>query len=473
MKSTVENLSPTRVKLAVEVPFDELRSSFDAAYKKIGSQVRIPGFRPGKVPAPILDRRIGRGAIIEEVVNDAIPKAYTEAVRTNELRALGQPEIEVTRIEDGDALEFTAEVDVRPELTIPALSDLSATVDDLEVTDEEIDEQISALRERFSVLTGVDRTVETGDFVSIDLEATVDGEPVEGGSTTGLSYEVGSDQLVNGLDDALVGLSVDEEKRFQTELVAGDQAGKTSDVTVTVRSVKVKELPELDDEFAQTASEFDTLEELRADMAQRLRRVKAMQQGAEARDRLVDVLLERVDVPVPESVLQAEVDARTHDVVHSFDHDEDRLAEWLQSQEKSREEFDAEVRTDAEKNVRVQLILDAIADAEEVGVDESDLTEHIVMQAQRYGMPPEEFAKQLSSTGSLGALVGDIRRNKALGLVLDAATVTDSTGEPIDLAALRRPQAPAAEAPAVAEATEGSDDADTPAADLDEAEAKA
>jgi trigger factor len=273
LKSTVEQLSPTRVKINVEVPFDELKPNFERAYRKIAQQVRIPGFRPGKAPARVLESRIGRGPVLDEVVNEAIPAKYIEAVRENEVRTLGNPEFDVTKLEDRDVLEFTAEVDVRPEIELPDLEGFAVTVDDVELTDAEVDEQLDELRARFGTLTGVERPAETGDFVSIDLAATVDGEAVEEAATTGLSYEIGSGQLVDGIDEAILGANAGETKTFTTQLVAGDHAGNDAEVTVTVQSVKQRELPEADDEFAQMASEFDTIEELKGDLRDRLARV--------------------------------------------------------------------------------------------------------------------------------------------------------------------------------------------------------
>ncbi|CAN5216665.1 trigger factor [soil metagenome] len=437
MKSTVETLSPTRVRLAVEVPFDELKPSFDAAYKKIGAQVKVPGFRPGKVPGRILEQRFGRPAILEQVINDAIPKAYGEAIRDNEVRVLGQPEIEVTNIEDGAAVSFTAEVDVRPEITLPDTAALAVTVDDIVVPEDEIDEQVGLLRERFATLTGVERAAQDGDYVSIDLDATVDGEPVEGGSTTGLSHEVGSGGLLDGLDEALVGMSAGDSTTFQTELPAGDAEGATADVAVTVRSVKAKDLPELDDEFAQTASEFDTLDELRTDVRTRLERVKAMQQGGQARDRLVETLIEAVDVPLPESVVASEVEWRQHAIDHQLEQSGLTMADYLSAEARSEEELQAELRGNAEKAVASQLILETYADQHEIGVSNDDLMQHIVMQAQRYGVKPEEYAQQMSESGQISAVVADIRRNNALAVLLEATTVTDASGRPVDLAALR------------------------------------
>jgi trigger factor len=438
VKSTVETLSPTRVRLAVEVPFDELKPSLDKAYASIAKQVRVPGFRPGKAPARIIDQRVGRAAVLDEAVQDAVPRAYADAVRENEVRVVGQPEIELTKLDDGDSLAFTAEVDVRPQVTLPSYDGIEVGVDDVTVTDEEIDQQVAGLRERFAVLKAADRPVAEGDYVSIDLRATVDGEEVPGGSTTGLSYEVGSDELMPGLDEALAGASAGDQREFRTELVAGDFAGRTADVAVTVRSVKEKELPELDDEFAQTASEFDTLEELRADVRARLERVKALEQGAQARDAVLEALLSATDVPLPESAVRGEVEWRQHDIGHQLEGAGLRLEDYLSAEGRSREDFDDEVRRNAEAAVKSQLVLDAIADAEELGVSEAELTEHVIAQAQRYNVSPQEFAQQMTQAGNLPALVSDVRRSKALATVLERARITDASGRPVDLEALRR-----------------------------------
>jgi len=446
VKSSVENVGPTRVKLAVEVPFDELKSSLDAAYKKIGSQVRIPGFRPGKAPARIIDQRVGRSAVLEEAVNDALPRAYSEAVRESGVHALGQPEIEVTKLDDGTSLSFTAEVDVRPEITLPSLEGVEVTVDDIEVTEAEIDEQLDSLRERFATLTGVERPVETGDYVSIDLTASVDGEEVEGGSATGLSYEVGAGDLIDGIDEAIVGKSAGETVSFATTLRQGDKAGAQADVAVTVNSVKRKELPEGDDEFAQLASEFDTVEELRADLRERLIRAKTLGQGSQAREKLLEKLVESADFPLPESAVNAEIGYREHDVVHSLGHDDKLFDELLAGQGKTRDEFSAELRESAEKSVRAQFLLDAIADAGQVNVGDAELTEYIVRQAANYDMPPKEFADQIVQGGNLPAMVADMRRTKALATVLESATITDASGNKVDLSALALSTAQVADA---------------------------
>jgi trigger factor len=436
LKSTVEQLSPTRVKINVEVPFDELKPNFDRAYRKIAQQVRIPGFRPGKAPARVLESRIGRAPVLDEVVNEAIPAKYLEAVRSGEVRTLGQPEFEVTKLEDREVLEFSAEVDVRPEITLPDLGDVTVSVDDVELDDAEVDEQLDQLRARFGTLVGVDRPAENGDFVSIDLSATVDGEEVPEASTTGLSYEIGSGQLVEGIDEAIIGANEGETKTFTTKLVAGEYTGKDAEVTVKVNTIKQRELPEADDEFAQLASEFDTLDELRADLRERLTRMKRVQQGVQARDKVLEVLLERVEVPIPEKVLESEIANRKHDAIHPFDHDEEAFKRSLEAQGGNPEEWENEVREEAEKSVRTQLLLDALADERELSVNDSELTERIIYQAQRFGMNPDEYVRRAQEAGQLGAIYADVRRGKALATVVREVTVTDSSGETLDLSEL-------------------------------------
>ncbi|MEU7141323.1 trigger factor [Nocardia sp. NPDC046473] len=434
MKSTVEQLSPTRVRINVEVPFEELKPDFDRAYKALAKQVKIPGFRPGKAPAKLLEARLGRGAVLEQVVNDVLPGRYSEAVTAADVKVIGQPEIEITKIEDGEELAFTAEVDVRPELTLPDYEALAVTVDAFTIGDEDIDEQLQSLRQRFGTLTGVERAVQDGDFVSIDLSATVDGEDVPEAATTGLSHEVGSGQLIEGLDEALIGLSAGESKEFTSTLVAGEHAGKEAVIKVTVQSVKERELPEADDDFAQLASEFDTLEELKTDLRSRVERSKKVEQAGQIRDKVLETLLEQVEVPLPEAVVQAEIDAVTHDAVHGFDHDEAKLAEALEAQGSSREEFDKDAKESAEKSVRTQLLLDAIAEAENTQVGQDELTERILFQSQRYGLAPEQFIQQVQQAGQLGAIFADVRRGKALAGVVGKVQVTDSEGNAVDTA---------------------------------------
>src|SRR5947209_1500263 len=436
MKSAVETLGPTRVKLTVEVPFDELKPSMDAAYRKIGQQVRVKGFRPGKVPPRILDQYVGRAAVLEEAVNEALPQLYGEAVRENNLDILGHPEIEVTNFADGDQLAFTAEVDVRPEFDLPGYEGLEVTVDAADADDARVDEQLGNLRERFATLKTAERAAQPGDFVSIDLAATVDGEPIEDASASNLSYEVGSNSLVEGLDDAIAGLSAGESKEFATQLRAGDRGGESAQATVTVRTVKEKDVPALDDGFAQTASEFDTLDELRADIRGRLERVGRMQQGVQARDRVLETLLEKVDVPVPEHVLADEVAYRKRSMDQQLQAAGMTKEQYAEFEDKTVEALDQEIEQGAAEAIKAQFVLDAIARKEELTVTESELTDTILRRAQQSGMRPDEFAQQVVNSGQLGALMSEVLRGKALALALENATIRDTNGNVVDLESL-------------------------------------
>jgi trigger factor len=433
MKSAVETLSPTRVKFTVEVPFDELKPSLDTAYKKIGQQVRIKGFRPGKVPPRMIDQYVGRGTVLEEAVNDALPRLYGEAVRENDVDILGHPEIEVTQFADGDQLVFTAEVDIRPEITLPEFGEIEVTVDPVEVTDEDVDASLEQLRERFSSVKAVERPAAEGDVVIVDLEAKVDGEVPEDGTATAVSYEIGSGRLLDGIDEAVTGVEAGGTATFSTELKGGTEAGKVAEVTVTVTAVQEKELPELDDEFAQLASEFDTLEELRADSRKRLARMKEFDQATQAQERVLDALLEKVDMPFPEKLLADEIETRKHNLEH---HQLPQMGldmeGYLSAQEKTAEEFDKETEEQAKKGIKTQFVLDQIAAKEELAVSQEELTEHLVRRAAGSGLTPDQFAQQIVQGGQVPLLVGEVVRGKALALVVEAAKVVDTEGNPVD-----------------------------------------
>ncbi len=432
MKSTVEQLSPTRVRINVEVPFTELQPDFDRAYKQLAQQVRLPGFRPGKAPAKLLEARIGRGAVLEQVVNDALPSRYSQAVTSSDVQPIGQPQIEITKIEDGDELVFTAEVDVRPKIELPDLSALTITVDPIEVTDADVESELESLRARFGTLTGVERAAQDGDFVSIDLSATVDGAEVPEAATEGLSHQVGSGQLLDGLDEAIVGMSAGESQVFTSTLAAGEHAGQSAQVTVTVNSVKERELPEPDDEFAQLASEFDTIDELKASLSDQVARIKRIQQAEKIRGVAIESLLDKVEVPLPEAIVQAQVDEAVHSALHGLEHDEDRLAEALAEQGSSRDEFEADARDNAEKAIKTQLLVDAIADKLEIQVGQDDLTERLVLQSRQYGVEPQQLLQFLQENNQLPAVFADVRRGKALAAVVQGATVKDTAGETIE-----------------------------------------
>ena len=432
MKSTVEKLSPTRVRINVEVPFTELQPDFDAAFKELARTIRMPGFRPGKVPVKLLESRIDKQAMLDQVVGEAVPARYSEAVASSDVQPLGQPEIEVTSKEYGGDLTFTAEVDVRPEIVLPDLKSLSFSVDPIEVTDEETDAELQNLRARFGTLTGVDRAAQDGDFVSIDLSATVDGEDVADAKTEGLSHEVGSGQLIEGLDDAIIGLKADESKVFTTTLVAGEHAGQEAEVTVTVKSVKERELPEPDDEFAQLASEFDTIEELKESLVDQVRQSKRIGQAEQIRDKALETLLEQVEVPLPEAIVQAQVDDTVHNAIHGLDHDEAKFEEALVAEGSTREEFDADNRSNAERAVKTQLLMDTIADELDIQVGQNDLTERLVLMSRQYGIEPQQLLQVLQQNNQLAAMFADVRRGLTIAAVVHGATVTDTNGTEID-----------------------------------------
>jgi trigger factor len=437
VKSALETLNPTRVRLTVEVPFEELKPSLDTAYKKIAGQVNIPGFRKGRVPPRVIDQRFGRAMVLEEAVNEALPEFYGRAVKDNDLDVLGRPEVDVTKFEDGEQLTFTAEVDVRPDFELPDYRGLDVTVDDAETSDEDLEQQLQALRERFATLKGVDQAAADGDFVSIDLSATVAGENLEELSAKGLSYQLGQGSLLDGLDDALTGLSAGESAVFPTALVGGDHAGEDADVTVTVNSVKERELPDLDDEFAQTASEFDTLDELRADLRTRFDQMRRLEQGVQARDRALEALLAKVDVSLPEGVVQSEIEGRQHALAHQLEQAHMSREDFLAAEGQSAEEFDADIDKRTREALTAQFVLDKIVATEQLSVNEQELTEHIVRTASRYGVGPDQFAQQVVQAGQVPVLVSEVVRGKALALVLESATVVDASGRPVDLEALR------------------------------------
>lgn len=455
MKSTVEQLSPTRVRINVEVPFAELEPDFQRAYKELAKQVRLPGFRPGKAPAKLLEARIGREAMLDQIVNDALPSRYGQAVAESDVQPLGRPNIEVTKKEYGQDLQFTAEVDIRPKISLPDLSALTVSVDPIEIGEDGVDAELQSLRTRFGTLTAVDRPVAVGDVVSIDLSATVDGEDIPNAAAEGLSHEVGSGRLIAGLDDAVVGLSADESRVFTAKLAAGEHAGQEAQVTVTVRSVKERELPEPDDEFAQLASEFDSIDELRASLSDQVRQAKRAQQAEQIRNATIDALLEQVDVPLPESYVQAQFDSVLHSALSGLNHDEARFNELLVEQGSSRAAFDAEARTASEKDVKRQLLLDALADELQVQVGQDDLTERLVTTSRQYGIEPQQLFGYLQERNQLPTMFADVRRELAIRAAVEAATVTDSDGNTIDTSEFFGKRVSAGEAEEAEPADEG------------------
>jgi trigger factor len=456
----------------------------DKAYRDLASQVQIPGFRKGKVPPAILDQRFGRGTILTEALNDAIPQLYNTAVTDNNLAPLAQPEVEVTKLEDGELVEFTAEVDVRPEFDVPSFDSLEAQVDAIEITDEAVEQRLDALRARFGSLDEVDRPVETGDHLIIDLVARKDGEELEDANVSDISYEVGTGRMVDGLDDAVVGLSAGESKKFTSTLVGGPLKDQDAEIEVTVKKVQVQDLPAADDEFAQLASEFDTIDELRADLRRELEQNGRVEQANAARDAVLEAMIAKVDADVPEGVLQSEVDARKEQITNQLAQAGLTLERYLEESAdeddpKDPDAFWADTEKRAGDALKAQMILDKIADDREVGVEQAELTQFIVRRAQATGSTPDQELQHMLEHNHVAEYMGEIRRSKVLDLILSEAIVTDSAGERVDLAnlqadgSLRDPATAAAEADAEVTNAEGAPDAVAEAGDEQTEDAKA
>nr|MCW2727079.1 trigger factor [Aeromicrobium sp.] len=437
MKSTTETLSPTRIKLTIEVPFEEFKPNLDAAYKTIGSQITIPGFRKGKVPAAIVDQRVGRGAVLDEAINAALPGWYNQALQDTNIQPLSQPEIDLSKFEDGEPIEITAELDVRPELTIPDVSTITVTVEDAEVADDDVDEQLTALQERFATFAEVDRPVAEGDFLTIDLSAAQNGEDIPEAQAEGMPYSVGKALMLEGLDEALIGLSAGETKTFTTKLVGGELAGQDVDVTVTVKDVKEQQLPELDEEFAQTASEFDTIEELKADLTDRVTRGKRMQQANEARDLVLDEIVSTIDAPLPENLVTEEISNRRQQIEQQLAMAGVPFEKYLDDEEQTVDEFEAELEKRVRDSLVAQFVLDQVVANEEFGIDDNELTQHIMRRAQQSGEDPNSYIQHIMEHNHVPEMVSEVLRGKALASLVESAKVTDKSGNVIELSKLR------------------------------------
>ncbi|WP_243225935.1 trigger factor [Microbacterium sp. CIAB417] len=416
--STVEKLTPTRVKLSITVTPEDLKPSIAHAYEHIAQDVQIPGFRKGKVPAPIIDQRIGRGAVIEHAVNEGLDGFFRAAANEHKIRIVGRPSAEI--IEWPSEKDFSGdllvdiEVDVRPEIEVPSFDGITLTVDAVETDEAAVDAELDRLRGRFGTLIPVDRPAAKGDFVELDLVATIDGAEID--RAEGVSYEVGSGELLEGIDDAIESLTAGEDTTFRSKLVGGDHAGSEAEVSVTVKAVKERELPEADDDFAQIASEFDTIAELRESVAERVNQQGVFTQGSAARDQLVETLLEKIEIPVPPQLIE--------DEVHNHLESENRLED---------DEHRAEVTEASEKQFRTQVLLDTIAEQADVQVSQEELSQYLIQSAAQYGMAPQEFVEALQSSNQLPALVGEVARNKALAIALGKVTVVDTNGKAVDL----------------------------------------
>ncbi|MEJ4094522.1 trigger factor [Corynebacterium accolens] len=433
MKTTVDKLSDTRVKLTVNVPFAELDQEIDQAYAAIAQQVSIPGFRKGKAPRQLIDARFGRGPILEQVVNDMLPSRYEQAVQSEDLKVIGQPDVDISKIEDKDFVEFTAEVDVRPEFEVPDFSEISVTVPAIKAGEEDVDKALEDLAERFGELKDTKRKMKTGDYAIIDITAEVDGEKIEEASTEGLSYSIGDDNLIKGLDTALRGMKTGEDNEFTSTIQSGEHKDEEATFKVHVQQTKERKLPDMDDEFAQMASEYDTIEELREATKTEVEESKKAEQAGQIRDEVLKAALADVDFELPQSVVDEQANAQLHQILGQLAHDEKALAQLLEAQGTSREEFDQQTREQAEESVRTQIFLDAVAEKEEPEVSQQELSDHILFTAQSYGMDPNQFIQQLQSNGQIANLFSDVRRGKALAAAICRTTVKDEEGNDVDV----------------------------------------
>ena len=422
MKISVRNLEPTKVKLTVTVEPEELTPYLDAARKEIAKQVNVPGFRKGHVPGKIIDQRIGFAAVAGEAVNDAVPELYSKALDEKKIRPMAQPEFDVQDVpqsaNDETKLKFTATVERRPDIELPEIDGLEIAISKPEVKDEDVDKRLETLRQRFGTLVGVDRPAAKGDFANIDLTAEIDGETVD--SQEGVSYELGSNTMLDGLDEALDGLSAGEETTFEGTLEAGEHEGQKATVKVKVNSVKAEELPELNDEFASEASEFDTLDELKADIRKAAAQDAEGRQATEARDAFIAKLQEGLEIPVPKSVKANMV--------------EEQLKGMTPDPEKATKEQKAQAEETVEKDLRDQMVLDALAEKLDVQVSQSDVFNFLASIAQQYGMDPNNFIQAIIKNGQLGSAVQEVGRSKGLLAGMRAVKFT-ADGEVVDLSA--------------------------------------
>ena len=448
MPTTVEKLSPSRVKLTVEIPFADLKPHLDKAYREIAQQVTIPGFRKGKVPSMVIDQRFGRGMVLQEAINAALPGAFEAAIVESEVVPLGEPSVEITKLEDGDVVEFTAEVDVRPDFEVPDFATLSATVDAKRDVAAEVEERIELLRTRFATTTEVDRAAAEGDQVTISLVGSRDGEQLADATAEGVTYVIGSGGMIDGLDEAVTGLKAGESAEFASTLVGGALEGEPADITVTVSKVSEQTLPEVDDEFASMISEFDTVEEMQADLTQGVEEYLTAEQVSAGRDKVLEALVEATDFEVPAGVLEAEIGSRKEQINEQLSRAGLTLERYLEQAEEEAntpEEFWAEVEKSTLRGLKAQLILDKVADDAAVNVEQADLSELLVRKAAQNGSTPEQEAHHMMEHNHIGAWMQEIRRNKALALIVAKAKVVDTEGNTVDVA-VPEPAAEATEA---------------------------
>lgn len=437
MPTTVEKLGPARVKLTVEIPFADLKPYLDQAYKEIAQSVNIPGFRRGKVPPQVIDSRFGRGLVLQDAINEALPKAFGDAVSEAGVIPMGEPDVDITEIEDNDKVVFTAELDVRPEFEMPDFSVVNATVDPLGDLDAEVDERLEVMRLRFATRADADKAAAEGDVVTLDLVATKGGEPLDDASASDISYKIGSGGMLDGLDEAVTGLAAGESADFTSKLVGGANEGEEAEIHVTVTKVQEETLPEIDDEFAQMISQFDTVDEMRADLTEAVRQQALMEQLTSARDKVLEQLIEAADIPLPEKLVATEIDSRKDQIISQLAQAGFTLERYLEEvtdeEASTPEEFWANVTNNTHDAIRARILLDQVAEDEQIIVEQDELMASIYQRAARGGTSPEQELQHMMDHGHASEWMDEIRRDKALGLILSKANVVDSDGNPVEV----------------------------------------
>ena len=422
MKISVRNLEPTKVKLTITADLEDFKPFLEEARKEIAKQINVPGFRKGHVPGKIVDQRVGFAAVAGEAVNSAVPELYSKALEEKKIRPMDQPEFDVQEVPTSTAedakLKFVVTVERRPDFKLNKFKGVEIEVEKPEVSDKDVDDRLEGLRQRFATLVGVDRPATKGDYTNIDLEARINDEVVD--AQEGVSYEIGSGVLLDGLDEALDSLSAGEETTFEGTLESGKHKGEKAQIKVKVNSVKTQELPELNDDFAQEASEFDTLDELKADVRKACEQAAEGRQATNARDAFLVKLQEEVEIPVPKGVLDKAV--------------AEHLKAMTPDPEKATQEQKDEAQKSAEKELRDQMVLDALAEQMDVSVSQADVTNFLVSVAQQYGMDPNQFINAIVNNGQLGSAVQEVARSKGLLAGMRAVKFV-SGGEAIDLSA--------------------------------------
>lgn len=446
MPSTVEKLSTTRVKLTIEVPFDDLKPIITKTYRDLANQFSIPGFRKGHVPPAIIDQRVGRGAVLSEAINAYLPEVYARAVEENKLVPLSTPEVDIEKLEDGEQVVFTAEVDVRPDFDLPDFAAIKVTVEAAETTAKAVDERVNMLRERFAEIKEVSRKAKKGDQITITLVAAQNGEELPDASAEGLTYVIGTQGMLDGLDEAATGLKAGESATFTSTLVGGDHEGEQADVTVTVTKVDERVLPEVNDEFAQLVSEFDTVEEMRVDLGKTAERVNIYTQISEARDKVLDEALAQAGFDLPVGLVDREVASRKETLMEQLKAAGLTLAAYLERvgdpEQATEEAFDARLTKDVEKGIRTEILMSRIAEETDVRVDQEDLTNFIFQKAQENGTNPEQELQHMQEHNHLGEWMSQIRASKALDALVAKASVKDSKGKKVDIASILMPVKP-------------------------------